>query len=213
MFLALALVAAAAPAGATERSPVPAVDFEAEYHVRESANDRLTPMYIRRSGGWYRFDVERLKPHLRTYAFAREGYAGGIFIFEAGAAKMAMRLASLAGAPLYDLWGKNGKRVGDMQVAGERCDLWRVSPDVAGTKPSSQLILCVTSDGVPLYQAWEGQPAVEMLRAIHVQRRPQKAALFSLPTGLEMREVPNIAAYEREVAVWVTSLATKPRPK
>jgi hypothetical protein len=208
--LAAALVAA--PVAAQDRVPTPTLDFEGEYLVRESLEDLPSPMNIRQSGGWYRYDVEFPQPQLRTYAFSRDGYAGGIFIFEVGKARLAVRIASLAGDPVYDLWGKRGTHLSDTKMAGEPCGLWRVEPDASDVTTSRRLVVCVAADGVALYVAWEDQPKKPLLRATSVQRRPQDPAWFSMPPGLKLRDVPDMAAYEREIAAWAKGLKSR-RPK
>ncbi|HJQ60651.1 MAG TPA: hypothetical protein VJ890_27350 [Vineibacter sp.] len=202
----------AAPAAANEPLPIPTIDFEAEYNVRGSLEDMATPMTIRHSSGWYRFDSDHPQPQLRTYGFSREGTVGGIFILEVGNARLGMRILSLAGYPVYDLWGKRGTPIGEADVDGDRCGLWRVVPDAVGVTSSQRLIMCLGADAVPLYVAWEHRPKQPLFRAVTVQRRPQNLAWFSIPPGVRLRDVADMAAFEREVAVWAKSVAT-PKPR
>ncbi|MCW5747389.1 MAG: hypothetical protein KIT36_14470 [Alphaproteobacteria bacterium] len=196
-----------------EPVPVPSVDFEAPYIFRQTPDDDMPGrVHIRHSGGWYRQDVEFPNPQQHMSAFLREGYAGAIVIAEFGNAKLAVRVASIAGDPISDLWGQQGTRLDPSEMIGEPCSYWRIEPPAAAGATTRRLLACITADGIPLHIAVEGSPKKPLARALSLQRKRQDPAWFSMPPGVRLRDVPDIAALQQEIATWTASVA-KPRRK
>lgn len=192
--------------------PVAQVDFEASYITRLLPDDDMPGrIFIRHSGGWYRHDIEYANPQLRNSGFSREGYAGAIFIAEVGRNKLALRVLSIRGDPIADLWGQQGTRLDSTEMIGERCTYWRIEPASSEVQTRRRLIACITADGVPLSVAIEGYLDKPLLRAEKMQRRPQNPAWFTMPQGVKLRDVPDIDALEREVAAWARTLGVSRR--
>jgi len=194
---------------AAERAPTPSVDYEVSYDVRHNPTEAPSRVLVRHSGGWVRGESSLEGLGLRVTTFEREGYVGVIFIVEAGGARTAFRVASMAGDPLHDGMGKDGTRVGKSEVGGERCDLWRMEPEVPTAK--QRLVACITADGILLHAATLDTPPMAIARAMGLQRRPQNPAFFSMPAGMVLKDVPDLAALERESEAWAKSIVERQR--
>jgi hypothetical protein len=73
--------------------------------------------------------------------------------------------------------------VGEADVAGEHCRVWRMPPAVEG---GDATLTCVTNDGVFLRGAKEADPEHPSIEAVTVKRGGQDAALFATPAGYEV---------------------------
>ena len=152
---------------------------------------------VRHSGGRYRTDRDIVGGLVRTTTFSREGGQSATIILEAATVRVALHVADLTGDPIFDSWRKKeGTRVGEAEIIGERCVLWKPRSDVMA---AGQVDICVTDDGIPLDAARARTPTIPLMRALHVRRRRQDPALFALPPGIVPQNVPDLIAFGREL--------------
>lgn len=86
----------------------------------------------------------------------------------------------------------DGKPVGEDQVAGEPCTVWKIDKSQDLETPA---FACVTGDGIPLRTEVESKGKKQLVyEATSVTRGPQNPALFSLPPGTQVMKVPPGAA-------------------
>ena len=83
----------------------------------------------------------------------------------------------------------NGIRVGEGQVAGEVCDLWKLEPP--GTSRIGPTTACITPDGIAVRTEVEFQGRKQtVFEAQSLTRAPQDPKLFQLPPGVQVMKVP-----------------------
>lgn len=87
----------------------------------------------------------------------------------------------------------NGLRVGESQVAGEACDVWKM--DAPAAAPANIAMgpttACITPDGIALRTEMEIKGRKQVLfEATHLTRAPQDPKLFQLPAGVQVMKVP-----------------------
>lgn len=87
----------------------------------------------------------------------------------------------------------SGLRVGESQVSGQACDLWKMDASAATrAKPGiGPTTACITLDGIALRTEMEinGKKQV-MFEATQLTRGPQDPKLFQLPAGVQVIKVP-----------------------
>lgn len=83
----------------------------------------------------------------------------------------------------------NGTRVGQSEVAGEPCDLWKVEPQA--NLGSVATTACITTDGIALRTEAEIKGKRQVVyEATQVTRAPQDPSLFELPKDVQVVKVP-----------------------
>lgn len=90
-----------------------------------------------------------------------------------------------------------GLRVGESQVAGEACDLWKVDAPVGAAGGAAigtsvgPTTACITPDGIALRTEVEMQGKKHLVfEALTLSRAPQDPKLFQLPPGVQVIKVP-----------------------
>lgn len=87
----------------------------------------------------------------------------------------------------------NGLRVGESQVSGEPCDVWKTdAPSTAQINAAmGPTIACITPDGIALRTEVEIRGKKQVLfEATSLVRGPQDPKLFQLPAGVQVMKVP-----------------------
>jgi hypothetical protein len=191
----------AIPAGVSvtevEPLPIPAVDFEVHYDVWDTPFHAPMRAFARHSGGRYRVDRDIIGGMISTTAFAREGGQGATIFMEAGAKRAAFQVADPTRDPVFASWReRSGTRTGETEMIGERCVVWTHAGDVP---PAMRTEVCLTADGIPLRAALVRTPRIPLMRALHLQRRRQDPALFTVPAGIAVQDVPDLVALGDEI--------------
>lgn len=93
--------------------------------------------------------------------------------------------------PLETAWqalgANNAQRVGDCRIAGERGTEWRPKQAPA---PGVERTACITADGIVL-RVRENQRV--LWQATSLQRGPQQASLFGIPSGYQLIDPQAVA--------------------
>ncbi|MFG1268064.1 hypothetical protein V5F40_08875 [Xanthobacter sp. DSM 14520] len=166
--------------------PLPTVDFALSADLRRGGS-----MDLAHSQG--RMRVEMTKPNV----------PGSIVgIIDLRARRMVVRTPNLPNMavemelpPEYALGALSGSglRVGESQVAGEACDLWKLdAPSGAvGGVALGPTTACITPDGIALRTEVEVQGKKQtVFEALKLTRAPQDPKLFQLPAGVQVIKVP-----------------------
>jgi len=166
--------------------PLPTVDFALSADLRRGGS-----MDLAHSQG--RMRVEMTKPNV----------PGSIVgIIDLRARRMVVRTPNLPNMavemelpPEYALGALSGSglRVGESQVAGEACDLWKLdAPSGAvGGVVLGPTTACITPDGIALRTEVEVQGKKQtVFEALKLTRAPQDPKLFQLPSGVQVIKVP-----------------------
>ncbi|MFS8042171.1 MULTISPECIES: hypothetical protein [Xanthobacter] len=162
--------------------PLPAVDFAVSADLRRGGT-----MELAHSQGKMR--VEMVKPNV----------PGSIVgIIDLRARRMVVRTPNLPNMaveielpPEYALGALSGSglRVGESQVAGEPCDLWKL--DTQMSTSVGPTTACITPDGIALRTEVEVQGRKQtVFEALKLTRAPQDPKLFQLPAGVQVMKVP-----------------------
>ncbi len=134
---------------------------------------------------------------VRTTSFGRAGDDGATIILEGDTARAAFHVVDVASDPIFDSWRrKEGTRAGEADMIGERCILWKTASDNPRAK---RIDIRLTGDGIPLHAARPQAPTIPVMRALHLLRRRQDPALFTLPSGIAPQDVPDLIALGREL--------------
>lgn len=175
-----------AGAACADPVPLPTVDFALSADLRRGGS-----MDLAHSQG--RMRVEMTKPNV----------PGSIVgIIDLRARRMVVRTPNLPNMavemelpPEYALGALSGSglRVGESQVAGEACDLWKLDAPVssAGGVSLGPTTACITPDGIALRTEVEVQGKKQtVFEALKLTRAPQDPKLFQLPSGVQVIKVP-----------------------
>ncbi|MDI4656346.1 hypothetical protein [Xanthobacter autotrophicus] len=170
--------------------PLPTVDFALSADLRRGGS-----MDLAHSQG--RMRVEMVKPNV----------PGSIVgIIDLKARRMVVRTPNLPNMaveielpPEYALGILNGTglRVGEGQVAGEPCDLWKLDAPLGAAGGAAMgasvgpTTACITPDGIALRTEVEVQGKKQtVFEALKLTRAPQDPKLFQLPAGVQVIKVP-----------------------
>ncbi|MFG1374893.1 hypothetical protein V5F32_22155 [Xanthobacter oligotrophicus] len=166
--------------------PLPTVDFALSADLRRGGS-----MDLAHSQGKMR--VEMTKPNV----------PGSIVgIIDLRARRMVVRTPNLPNMavemelpPEYALGALSGSglRVGESQVAGEACDLWKLDAPAGavGGVALGPTTACITPDGIALRTEVEVQGKKQtVFEALKLTRAPQDPKLFQLPSGVQVIKVP-----------------------
>ncbi|MFS8036566.1 hypothetical protein ACI7BZ_06285 [Xanthobacter sp. AM11] len=183
---ALACQALAPQAARADPIPLPSVDFALKAGLRRGGS-----LDLAHSQGKMR--VEMTRPNVP---------GSMIGIIDLKARRMVVRTPNLPNMaveielpPEYALGALsgNGLRVGESQVAGEACDLWKMD----GPTPAQASIAmgatvaCITPDGIALRTEVDIKGKKQVLfEASQLTRGPQDPKLFQLPPGVQVVKVP-----------------------
>lgn len=166
--------------------PLPTVDFALSADLRRGGT-----MELAHSQG--RMRVEMTKPNV-------PGRIVGII--DLRARRMVVRTPNLPNMavemelpPEYALGALSGSglRVGESQVAGENCDLWKLDAPASpvGGVALGPTTACITPDGIALRTEVEVQGKKQtVFEALKLTRAPQDPKLFQLPSGVQVIKVP-----------------------
>lgn len=82
----------------------------------------------------------------------------------------------------------DGKPMGEDEVAGNPCTVWKIDKSQDLETPA---YACITADGIPLRTQVETKGKKQLVyEATSVTRGPQNPALFALPPGTQVMKVP-----------------------
>lgn len=182
--LAAMLVGGAATAAA-EEMPTPKID----YAVQVRLADMEKPVTMRHRNGVMRMEME-MEGEPTVFLFdTRKGT--GTMLMDDGDTKMAMEIGAGGPVRLPNAGGREGptnaRKTGSDRVAGHACTVWDYTDPATGATDSA----CVTDDGILLRSvATSDGKRATVLEAVNLDRKPQAAALFTVPPDYQRVSVP-----------------------
>lgn len=178
----LLLGATMAGPAAADPLPLPSTDFALKASLKRGGT-----MDLAHSGSKMRVEMHNPK--------AKSPIIGLIDLKDRKMVMMMPNVANLAIEidipPQYALAAMKGEgtRVGQDQVAGETCDLWKVNAQE--DKPNApEVTACITQDGIAMRTETEinGKPQV-LYEVTELTRGPQDPKLFKLPDDVQVMKV------------------------
>lgn len=165
--------------------PMPSVDFSLKAKIKRNRT----------------LDLAYSQSKMRVEMKGPKASAPIIGIIDFEAHKMLMMMPNVANMaleieipPEYAVGALSGEgvRVGESQVAGEPCDLWKVDAETRKEvgKKIGPTTACITADGIALRTEAEIDGHTRVLyEATEVTRGPQDPALFQLPPGVQVMNI------------------------
>ena len=157
---------AMAPAMA-EPMPMPKVDYEGDWKMDPANGVSAARIHYSAARNAFRIDMTTQGGQASV---VRDMVSGDMLMWGAMSQGMAMKLNTPNRIPEGDPTGETE------QVDGVSCDIWQ----------GSQVRVCVDEDNIPLSATANGTA----VRLLNVERKEQPAALFELPAGVQLMELP-----------------------
>jgi hypothetical protein len=161
--------------------------YRAEANIRNPENGALTPVVMIRDGRKLRMEFSA--PEGSGIIISNADTGETLLISEANGRRFAMRQSNDGGikAP-EEYWG--GDLAQSATLAGPCVHLGETGAEWRRTDENGDTASCVTPDGIILWSSVNGERTWE---TTSIQRGPQSPDLFTLPPGVEILDLGNLA--------------------